>query len=146
MVEPCCLGFIGLLCQRGSLGRRLQQRAQRPSVILGRIIHGATCFQAAAARRRCSICGGAATACPRGIECRWAAGAAGGCGAQGLDFFGGPPLKADAALRAAEWEDGQREDRVVVLSDVWLDRPDTMDKLCLLLAGAPLHHHGLHIT
>lgn len=69
-----------------------------------------------------------------------------GGGRQGLDFFGGPPLKADAALRAAEWEDGHREDRVVVLSDVWLDRPETLDKLRLLLAGAPLHHHGLYFT
>lgn len=38
-------------------------------------------------------------------------------------------------MRAAEWEDVHSEDRVVVLSDVWLDRPTTLDQLRLLLTG-----------
>eukprot|EP00887_Chlorella_sp_A99_P007226 scaffold2.g7226.t1 len=46
---------------------------------------------------------------------------------QGLDFFGGrQPEERDAT---------HAEDRVVLLSDVWLDRPDVLDKLQAVFAG-----------
>lgn len=57
---------------------------------------------------------------------------------QGLDFFGGAPLKADEVLRAAQWEADNEEDSVVVLADVWLDKPETLDRLRTVFAGATL--------
>lgn len=55
--------------------------------------------------------------------------------AKGLDFFGGAPLKADEVLRAAQWEADNEEDSVVVLADVWLDKPETLDRLRTVFAG-----------
>ena len=51
---------------------------------------------------------------------------------QGLDYFGGrrPDARAEARWRAAA-----AEDRVVVLSDVWLDRPEVVDTLRTVLGG-----------
>lgn len=51
---------------------------------------------------------------------------------QGLDFFGGKNLDARDEER---WRSEYEDDRVVVLSDVWLDRPDIMDKLHLIFEG-----------
>jgi hypothetical protein len=34
-----------------------------------------------------------------------------------------------------QWERQNEEDSVVVLSDVWLDRPETLDRLRTLFAG-----------
>ena len=34
-----------------------------------------------------------------------------------------------------QWESENEEDSVVVLSDVWLDRPETLDRLRTLFAG-----------
>lgn len=57
------------------------------------------------------------------------------CGEQGLDFFGGPEMKTDAAIRALQWETDNREARVVVISDLCLDRPQTLDRLQAVLSG-----------
>ncbi len=34
-----------------------------------------------------------------------------------------------------QWESENEEDSVVVLSDVWLDKPETLDRLRTLFAG-----------
>ena len=59
------------------------------------------------------------------------------CGEQGLDFFGGEPLKADDMLQALEWEAEHTEDRIVFVSDIWLDRLDTLARLDAILSGLP---------
>lgn len=51
---------------------------------------------------------------------------------QGLDFFGGEPADERAVL---DWQVAHPEDRVVFLSDVWLDRPEVLEKLHTILAG-----------
>jgi len=63
--------------------------------------------------------------------------------AQGLDFFGGPQMKADDLMRAALWEGDNEEDSVVVLSDVWLDQPQTFDRLRAIFGGALVAHRFL---
>ena len=90
---------------------------------------------------------------------------------QGLDFFGGMPLRGDDLLQAAQvhhqasgccsspaaprsspargtfahgtcvamqWDSDNQDDSVVVLSDVWLDRPETLDRLRTLFSGDTL--------
>jgi hypothetical protein len=56
--------------------------------------------------------------------------------AQGLDFFGGQRLSPEEALPAAEALAEDENDRIVFLSDVWLDKPDTLDRLKLVFEGA----------
>lgn len=51
---------------------------------------------------------------------------------QGLDLFGGAPPEERALLA---WEERHAGDRIVLLSDVWLDRPDVLDRLHTVLAG-----------
>ena len=55
---------------------------------------------------------------------------------QGLDFFGGRPLREEEAQRAAEWEREDGDARIVIMADLWLDRPDTLPKLQRILDGA----------
>ena len=55
---------------------------------------------------------------------------------QGLDFFGGRPLREEDTRRAAEWERETADARIVILADLWLDRPDTLPKLERVLDGA----------
>jgi len=54
-----------------------------------------------------------------------------------LNFFGAPELTAEeqTAAEMAEMEGG--EDRVVFLSDVWLDRPETFEQLSMIFSGEP---------
>ena len=59
-----------------------------------------------------------------------------GCPSQGLDFFGGTPLRGADADAAGEWETDHPEARIVALADLWLDRPDTLDALSRVLSGA----------
>ena len=54
---------------------------------------------------------------------------------QGLDFFGGQVLKDEEMLQAEELEMERENDRIVVFSDLWLDRPNTLDKLNAVLSG-----------
>lgn len=51
---------------------------------------------------------------------------------QGLDLFGGAPPEERALL---DWEERHAGDRIVLLSDVWLDRPDILDRLHTVFAG-----------
>lgn len=53
-----------------------------------------------------------------------------------MDFFGGTPLRVEEAERALEWEVEDAEARIVLLADVWLDRPDTLESLHRVLSGA----------
>jgi hypothetical protein len=54
-----------------------------------------------------------------------------------LNFFGAPELSAEeeAAAEMAELDGG--EERIVFLSDVWLDRPDTFERLGTIFSGEP---------
>jgi hypothetical protein len=69
----------------------------------------------------------------RVVECDWTA-----CGWQGVDFFGGPVLNSEVLLRSLHWQIENEQARVVVISDVWLDRPQTLDQLRIVLSGGPL--------
>ncbi|KAI8470951.1 MAG: DNA polymerase alpha/epsilon subunit B-domain-containing protein [Monoraphidium minutum] len=52
-----------------------------------------------------------------------------------LDFFGAPELSAEEAAAAEVAEVERAEDRVVFLCDVWLDRPDTFERLGTIFSG-----------
>lgn len=54
---------------------------------------------------------------------------------QGLDFFGGVPVAAEDMGPVLQWEGTQEADRIVVLSDLWLDKPETLDRLEVVLEG-----------
>ena len=54
---------------------------------------------------------------------------------QGMDMFGGNAPAPDDVSAVAAWEAEHCDDRIVVLADVWLDRPDTFDKLHAVLSG-----------
>ncbi|KAK6148239.1 hypothetical protein DH2020_019151 [Rehmannia glutinosa] len=53
----------------------------------------------------------------------------------GIDFFGGGSLTKEETLRLAEQERGAVNDMFVILSDVWLDNEETMEKLETILSG-----------
>ncbi|KAJ3705898.1 hypothetical protein LUZ61_009603 [Rhynchospora tenuis] len=53
----------------------------------------------------------------------------------GLDFFGGGILSAEETLRLSELEEIAVNDMFVILSDVWLDNEETMEKLAVVLDG-----------
>ncbi|KAL6583692.1 hypothetical protein OROMI_002981 [Orobanche minor] len=51
----------------------------------------------------------------------------------GIDFYGGGSLTKEETLRLAELERGSVNDMFVILSDVWLDNEETMEKLETIL-------------
>ena len=51
---------------------------------------------------------------------------------QGLDFFGG---RVPEERQLLSWEARHSEDRIVLLSDVWLDRPEILERLHTVFAG-----------
>lgn len=51
---------------------------------------------------------------------------------QGLDFFGGQPANERGLL---EWQAQHPEDRVIFLSDCWLDRPEVLTNINIILRG-----------
>ena len=51
---------------------------------------------------------------------------------QGLDFFGG---RVPEERQLLSWEARHAEDRIVLLSDVWLDRPEILERLHTVFAG-----------
>nr|CAD1836352.1 unnamed protein product [Ananas comosus var. bracteatus] len=53
----------------------------------------------------------------------------------GLDFFGGGVLSTEETLRLSGLEKKAVNDMFVVLSDVWLDNEETMEKLAVVLDG-----------
>ncbi|CAD6265250.1 unnamed protein product [Miscanthus lutarioriparius] len=53
----------------------------------------------------------------------------------GLDFFGGGVIPTEEALRLSSLEKKAVNDMFVILSDVWLDNPETMEKLAVVLDG-----------
>ena len=52
-----------------------------------------------------------------------------------MDFFGGVPLRDEEAQRAREWEGEDTDARIVIMADLWLDRPNTLPKLQSILDG-----------
>ena len=59
---------------------------------------------------------------------------------QGVSFFGGSELRQSQVEELANAELLAGSDRMVVLSDVWLDSPEVMDQLQTLFTG--LHQHS----
>ena len=57
---------------------------------------------------------------------------------QGLKFFGGTELERQDYLDALDWEAEHPEDRIVVLSDLWIDQPAHMTRLEAILSGESL--------
>ena len=55
---------------------------------------------------------------------------------QGLQMFGEDDLKATEWMAMEQAEQQAQADRMVVLSDVWLDDPNTLDYLHTVFAGA----------
>lgn len=55
--------------------------------------------------------------------------------AQKINFFGGPMLGPEDQARLELAELDAQEDRIVFLSNVWLDRPGTFESLHTLLSG-----------
>ena len=56
---------------------------------------------------------------------------------QGLDFFGGKRASAHEAVQFAAHVAAAEDDRIVFLSDVWLDKPGTHDRLRVIFDGEP---------
>ncbi len=54
---------------------------------------------------------------------------------QGLQFFGEDSLKATDWMAIEQAEQDAQADRMVVLADVWLDKPDTLDNLHTVFSG-----------
>ena len=50
-------------------------------------------------------------------------------------MFGGIAPAGDELPAVLRWEEQHCHDRLVILSDVWLDRPETLDKLHAILSG-----------
>ncbi|KAM0949149.1 putative DNA-directed DNA polymerase [Dioscorea sansibarensis] len=53
----------------------------------------------------------------------------------GLDFFGGGILSSEETLRLSGLEKNAVNDMFVILSDIWLDNEETMEKLAVVLDG-----------
>ena len=58
---------------------------------------------------------------------------------QHLDFFGGRRPSEEEALQFQAHVEEAADDRVVFLSDVWLDKPSTHDRLRAIFEGTPSH-------
>lgn len=56
---------------------------------------------------------------------------------QHLDFFGGRRPSEEEALQFQAHVEEAADDRVVFLSDVWLDKPATHDRLRAIFEGFP---------
>ena len=54
---------------------------------------------------------------------------------QGLQLFGEDNLKASDWMAMEEAEQAAQADRMVVLSDVWLDKPEVLDQLHTVFSG-----------
>jgi hypothetical protein len=59
-----------------------------------------------------------------------------------LDFFGAPALTAEEVAAADMAEIEGRDDRLVFLQDVWLDRPETFEALETIFSGAAGRRQG----
>ena len=58
-------------------------------------------------------------------------------------MFGEDKLKASDWLTIQQAEQDPQADRMVVLSDVWLDKPEVLDSLHTIFAGAGCHADSL---
>lgn len=60
---------------------------------------------------------------------------------QGLQLFGEDNLKASDWMAIEQAEQDAQADRMVVLSDVWLDKPEVLDQLHTVFSGTISHTH-----
>ena len=44
-------------------------------------------------------------------------------------------MTAEDLAQTMEWEATREQDRIVVLSDLWLDKPETLDRLEVVMEG-----------
>lgn len=58
---------------------------------------------------------------------------------QGLQLFGEDNLKASDWMAIEQAEQDAQADRMVVLSDVWLDKPEVLDQLHTVFSGNISH-------
>lgn len=58
------------------------------------------------------------------------------CLFQGLQLFGDEQLKASDWMAIQQAEKEAQADRMVILADVWLDKPAVLDSLHTVFAGA----------
>lgn len=58
---------------------------------------------------------------------------------QGLQLFGEDNLKASDWMAIEQAEQDAQADRMVVLSDVWLDKPEVLDQLHTVFSGPTSH-------
>lgn len=54
---------------------------------------------------------------------------------QGLQLFGEEQMTSSDYMAVEQAEQDAQQDRMVVLADVWLDKPDTLDRLHTVFAG-----------
>ena len=54
---------------------------------------------------------------------------------QEVDFFGGKPPSPDEAIELEEVVRAAEDDRIIFLSDVWLDKPATLEHLRVIFEG-----------
>ena len=59
---------------------------------------------------------------------------------QGLDFFGGKRPSAEEAVEFAAHVAAAEDERIIFLSDVWLDKPGTHDRLRAIFDGEAVDH------
>jgi len=52
-----------------------------------------------------------------------------------LEFVGGEELKGEEMAKALAWEEEHKEDRIIFLSDIWLDHPEHLAQLDAILSG-----------
>lgn len=54
---------------------------------------------------------------------------------QGLQLFGEEQMTESDWYAVEQAEQDAQQDRLVVLADIWLDKPDTLDRLHTVFAG-----------
>jgi len=57
-----------------------------------------------------------------------------------MDFFGGKRASTEEALQFEEHVAAAEDDRIIFLSDVWLDKPATHDRLRAIFDGKHCTH------
>lgn len=63
-----------------------------------------------------------------------------------MNFFGGPSTTSvKASTKLKQLEEENEDAMFVIISDVWLDNVEVMEKLNVMFSGLLLHHHRLSL-